>query len=299
MKIDIFGKKRYKINLHMHTSLSDGKQTPKEAIEMYRQHGYDAVAITDHWLYGKGYTEEDGMLILSGVEYNILGVSSRDGLFHIVGVGMKEDPRLPTAASAQDALDAIKAAGGLAIIAHPAWSLNTPEHILALKGADAVEIYNTVSGLHMSRRPDSSLIVDMLGAQGKLYPLIADDDTHYYDDDACRSFIMVEADSPTPDALISSIREGRFYASQGPEVHIFKEGAEIVAESSPCREIVFHSDAVWSKRVFTGDGITKAIYKPQPHETFIRAEVVDSEDRHAWTNPIMINSEEDGYEKAH
>lgn len=288
MQHDIFGKKRYRVNLHTHTNLSDGAKSPEEVIAIYRAKGYDAIALTDHWHYGEEYVSNSGMLVLSGAEYNIFGKSSAEGLFHIVGVGMKYDPMLEKTASAQDAINAVKAAGGLAIIAHPAWSLNTPEHILPLENADATEIYNTVSGMHMSRRADASLIVDMLGAKGRFYPLVADDDTHYYDGDECFAWIMVEAEELTSDSLTEAIRQGRFYATQGPEVHAFKDGDDIVVRCSKAVEIVFFSDNVWSRRVFTGDHLTEARYTPNTNDSYIRVEITDKNGKRAWTNCIKV-----------
>ena len=288
MYTDIFGKTRYKVNLHTHTKISDGCKTPDEVAEIYRQKGYDAVALTDHWKYGSSYTASNGLRILSGIEYNILNVSSKDGLFHIVGVGMDCDPDLPKSASAQDAIDAINRTNGLAIIAHPAWSLNTPEHIRNLKGADTTEIYNSVSGVHMSRRADSSLIVDMLATMGNFYNLIADDDAHYYDGDECLSFIMVEAQSCEKADLISAIRAGKFYASQGPEVHAWRENDEIVVKCSPCSEIVVFSDTVWCKRVFEGEELTSARYQIAKPDTYVRVQVKDADGKLAWTNCIVL-----------
>ncbi len=287
MQKDMFGQTRYRVNLHTHTTLSDGHKTPAEAAQIYREAGYDAIAFTDHWSFGEA-GDMDGMLILSGAEYNILNANTREGLFHIVGVGMAKDPEMSPDADAQAAIDAIHRAGGLAIIAHPAWSLNTPEQILNLQNGDVTEIYNTVSGLHMSRRPDSGLIVDMLGAKGRFYPLVADDDAHYYDGDECRSWIMVAAESCTREALIRAIRAGDFYATQGPEVHISRKENEILLRCSPADEIVFYSDWVWSPRVFTGKELTEARYCIDPREHFIRAEVTDSAGNRAWTNCMMI-----------
>ncbi len=292
MHIDIFGRKRYKINLHTHTTVSDGHRTPAEAAKIYRDAGYDAVAVTDHWIFGKR-GELAGLKILSGVEYNILNENTKDGLFHVVAVGMDHDPGISKSdtITEQDLIDAIHSAGGVAILAHPAWSLNTPEQILKFHGFDATEIYNSVSEAHMSRRPDSSLIIDMLGAQGCLLPLLAVDDTHYYDGDECRGFIMLESDSLEQKDVVCAIKSGKFYASQGPEVHLLREGDEFVVKCSPVKEIVFFSDGVWSPRVFVGDSLTEARYTPRDFETFIRAEVTDEHGRRAWTNSIRIEKE--------
>lgn len=292
MITDLFEKKRWKVNLHTHTTVSDGKLTPAEALACYREKGYDAVALTDHWEFGKAYTES-GITVLSGAEYN-KGADSRSGVFHIVGVGMTEAPLKKEDApmqTPQSIIDAIHAHGGIAILAHPAWSLNTLEQIRSLQNIDATEIYNTVSGVHMSRRPDSSLIVDMLAGEGIIYPLIADDDTHYYDGDECRSWIMVEAEDASSDALLEAIRNQRFYATQGPELHAWREGDEIVVRCSPCKEIVFLSNLPWTPRVFEGDGITEARYEIRPCECFVRVEVSDADGNRAWSNIIPIPDE--------
>ena len=287
MQIDMFGKKRFKVNLHTHTSASDGHVTPEEAIEIYRQQGYDGLVLSDHWVCGKERRVGE-MLILSGAEYNTPGRDGVPGVFHIVGFGMTSEPALEAGQSAQELIDGIHRAGGLAILAHPAWSLNTPEQIMALRDVDMTEIYNTVSGVHHSRRPDSSLIVDMIASQGRYYPLVADDDTHYYDSDHCRSWIMVEAEELTAESLKRAILEKKFYATQGPELRVYRDGGAIVAECSPCSEIVFHSNLVWMPRVFEGEGITEARYTPAEDERYVRVAVMDGEGRYAWSNIVEL-----------
>ena len=285
---DLFGKTRQKVNLHMHTTLSDGTRTPDEACRIYRDAGFDAIAITDHWKVWPGSTFE-GMTVLSGVEYNTPGCDCSEGLFHIVGLGLASEPEnLARQCTAQGIVDAIRAQGGLVVLAHPAWSLNAPDTILSLEGIDATEIYNTISGVHMSRRADSSLIVDMLACRGCFYPLLATDDTHYYDVDGPQSWIMAEAEDNSPAALLGAVREGRFYATQGPELHLFREGDEIVVRSSPCREIVVHSNMGWAPRVFVGDGLREARYKIYGADKFVRAEAVDDCGRRAWTNFLPL-----------
>ncbi|MBQ8310141.1 MAG: hypothetical protein IJX80_03905 [Clostridia bacterium] len=285
MQIDSLGKKRYKVNLHMHTSVSDGDLSPAEAVQLYRNNGYDAVALTDHWFYGEG-GEAEGMTILSGAEYNIGGNDGGgEGVFHILGIGMSRTPSVMKSMSAQQLIDRIHEAGGIAVLAHPAWSLNSTEQIMPLRGVDATEIYNSVSGVHQSRRADSSLIVDMLASRGRIYPLLATDDTHYYDADACFAYIMVEAEDNSREALMRAIRKGHFYATQGPEVHLTEnEDGSFTATCSPCSEIVFLSNVTWSQRAFVGDGLTEATYMPRDNETFLRVQVTDAEGKMAWTN---------------
>ncbi len=290
MYTDLFGKTRYKVNLHMHTNMSDGRRTPEEAIRLYKANGYDALALTDHWVLSENTTTE-GVALLSGVEYNCGGSDCRNGVFHILGIGCEKEPAVNKSMGAQELIDAIHDAKGLAVLAHPAWSLNTPAQILPLRGIDAVEIYNATSAVHHSRRPDASLIVDMLGAEGRYYPLIAADDAHYYDgSDECKTFLMVAAEENTPAELKKAIKAGRFYASQGPEVHLFKQGNEFVARTSPASSIVFLSNYVWAPRAFDGNGITEARYTPRKGESFLRVLVEDADSKQAWSNILPIES---------
>ena len=288
MYTDLFGKTRYKVNLHMHTNMSDGRKTPEEAVRIYKEHGYDALALTDHWVAGENGSL-NGVTLLSGAEYNCGGSDCRNGVFHITAIGCEKEPTVNKQMCAQEIIDAIHDAKGLAVLAHPAWSLNSPAQILPLKGFDATEIYNSVSAVHHSRRPDASIIVDMLGAEGRYYPLIAADDAHYYDgSDECKSFIMVQAEENTPAELKKAIKAGRFYASQGPEVHLFRNGNEFIAKTSPVSSIIFLSNYVWAPRAFDGDGITEARYTPREGEKFIRVMVEDAEGKMAWSQITPI-----------
>ena len=166
---DRFGKKWWKGNLHTHTTRSDGRKTPEEAIRLYREAGYDFLALTDHWVPSEG-GEADGLLLLPGCEYDVGREVAQEGIYHIVSIGAKKMPDLRKSPfwKPQQILDIVHEAGGFAILAHPAWSLNRPEQIEKLRGVDAAEIYNTMSGNPWNgRRADSSVILDEVSAGGE------------------------------------------------------------------------------------------------------------------------------------
>lgn len=290
MYTDIYGKNRIKLGLHIHTTVSDGKCTPEEAAQRYKDAGYDAVALTDHWVYGEA-DEICGLPILAGCEYNVGFIDGAEGVYHVLALMCEKEPDLIKGeCTVQEVVDEIHRCGGLAVLAHPAWSLNTPDMIKKIKGVDATEIYNAVSNCGFSRRADSSLVVDMLAMQGIFYPLLATDDCHFYTEgDCCNSYIMVECDSLDRASLMKAIKEKRFYASQGPEIHLSRKGDSFRVDCSEVSEIVFMSNVCYSKRVFTGEDLTYAEYTPRhPHETYIRAYVTDKYGRMAWTNCLQI-----------
>lgn len=299
MYTDKHGDIWYKGNLHMHTQLSDGALSPGDACELYCSKGYDFIALTDHWKLSQPDKYKD-MLMLSGCEYNV-GGSPREGIYHILAIGCQGETGIERTDTPQAIVDKIHGQGGLAVIAHPAWSINTPEQIEAVRGFDATEIFNSVSDLPRNVRPYSGTIVDMLasnaadrqkeGKNGYIFPLLATDDTHWYGkNDACRSYIMVKAKELTREAILDAIRAEEFYATQGPRMEVTREGNKIrvSCESDvPCESIVFFSDSVWvGERCFLEHNITEAVYTIVPSDTFVRVEVCDALGRYAWSNIV-------------
>ena len=289
MITDIFGNKRYKVALHQHTTLSDGLLSPKEMLRSYKDAGYDAVAITDHW---KFYPEGDffGVRVISGCEFNMGASDTSTDVMHIVGVGMKKDPKLTRDMSRQQIIDGIRGAGGIAILAHPAWSLNTPEHFTELSGFSAIEIYNSVSDVNQSTRPYSGYFVDLLANKGYALPLVATDDAHYYNgEDDRKSYVMVKAESCSTEDILSAIERGDFYATQGPEVHIRREGDSIILDSSECVILSIMSNSAWAPdRVLRGEGLTHLEYKIKSWDKWVRAEVTDKDGKVGWSNVIFL-----------
>lgn len=276
-------------NLHMHTTRSDGRLSYEDAVARYEQAGYDFIAVTDHWVRSEKGTTAGGMLLLSGCEYNI-GETVQEGVYHIVGVGMEHAPALErTEKSPQRIIDEIRAAGGVAILAHPAWSLNSAEDVARLTGLCGTEIYNTTSAVPPNVRPYSGLFVDQLASLGVLLPCMGADDAHRYVNDATVCSIMVHAREKSHEAVMEAIRAGDFYATMGPSVALTVENGEAVVTCSPAAQVEFHSDAVWNdRRVTQGEGITTARCRLLPFETFVRAEVVDSEGRRAFSSPVRV-----------
>jgi hypothetical protein len=62
---------------------------PVEAIGVYREAGYDFIAITDHHRVGHLWQDDD-FLILPGVEWDTGDVRNAP-VYHILGIGMTRD----------------------------------------------------------------------------------------------------------------------------------------------------------------------------------------------------------------
>ncbi|MBQ8551746.1 MAG: hypothetical protein IJ428_02915 [Clostridia bacterium] len=295
MYIDKYGNRWYRGNLHTHTTISDGARSPEETKAIYRNMGYDFVALTDHWKYGDGSeADPSGLLVLSGAEYNYNGSDVLAGVFHIVGFGTEHDPEVTLADGAQGAVDKINDCGGLAILAHPAWSMNTYDMVMPFRGLFATEIYNSVSGLPRNCRPYSGIIVDQLAARGYVLPLVADDDTHFHTGEEGMSYIMVNlGDKPlTRDNLMAALRENSFIATQAPFFECVREGDEIVVRSeTPVSCVTFYTNCPWeAKRNVTAEDepIYEARFALHPGVSFVRAEVTDAEGKIGFAQIITV-----------
>lgn len=286
-------RRSYKGNTHVHTTCSDGRATPEQVMRMYRDAGYDFLAITDHWRVSPARRYE-GMLVMSGIECDF---SFPDQVLHIVGIFRDEAAVENFPAKKQmnheECLEQICRRGGIAIVAHPAWSLNTVSMLANLKHVCAAEVYNTVSGTPWNaQRADSGGVLDLLAASGRLIPQVAADDAHFYSGEETRSWTMLQADALEPDAILDAFRKGRFYASQGPEILDAElTDTELILHTSPVSMCVFYSNLPWvTGRCRTGQGMTEHIYRLQraAGERFVRCEVTDEAGNRAWLSPVCL-----------
>lgn len=284
-----FGENYYKLGLHLHTTRSDGAKSPEDIAKEYKLNGYDAVAFTDHWVYGEG-GDLGGLHIIPGCEYNVGVRDTIFGVVHILSLFAQSDPAPDKNASVQEIVDAIRNKDGIAVLAHPAWSLNAPSVLIEAKGIAATEVYNAVSDANQSLRPYSDYYVDIC-ANSEVYPLLlATDDAHYYKgEDNMRGWIMVKSEGLTDDELASAIRRGDFYASEGPELYVTKEGNKLIIDTSPCSVIGTHSNLSWNTgRVLRGTDITHFEYTACNEEKWVRVEARDKNGKKAWSNIFVL-----------
>lgn len=281
----------YRGNLHTHTNNTDGQRAPEEVLDLYKANGYDFIALTDHWkrtVEGGAYLR-DGMLVLPGIE---LDYTLPAQVVHIVGVGVDESIlNEPRHNGIQSGIDAIRKAGGRAILGHPAWSLNTPEMIASMRNLTAAEIYNTVSGAPWNGdRADSTGILDVAAANGNLLNTVAADDAHFYNGDACASWIMLQADELTQESVLAALDKGAYYATRGPrfeQIEVTEE--EVRVRCSEVQQVIFHTNRFYAHgRTVTGEKLTEAAFKRAPADRFMRIILIDENGKRAWCNPIVL-----------
>ena len=280
----------YRANFHCHTTKSDGGLDPAAVVDFYKNAGYDILSITDHRTVTE--FETDKLLLIPGIEIDYLLPGQ---WVHILGLGMKAEigSLWNRSGTPQEGIDLIRSLGGVAVLAHPAWSLNTPAFMRSLTGLSGVEIWNSVSTLPLNGdRADSSSLLDVTWASGgELLPLFANDDSHPYKDEAGVAATMVQAEELTGASVMDALRAGRFYATTGPGIRQIEivDSREIIVRCSPSESIIFYSDLPWAEgRVLMGHGITEGRYMIQENDHFVRIEIRDSSGKKAWSSPMKV-----------
>lgn len=294
--------KMLKGGLHCHTTRSDGSVAPDEVIRIHYDHGYDFLALTDHRYYNyTNYAPDVPITIIPGMEFdNTFEYGKGFRCFHTVcigpakedGNGFEQDQR-PESGKAKDQeeyqsyLDDIHAKNNLTIYCHPQWSSTPARYFDKLEGDFAMEIWNSGCVIECDMDADAAYWDELLGQGKKIYG-VATDDGHAKEQH-CIGWVMVCAEN-TINAILTALKEGRFYSSCGPEIHDFYvEDGKAVIICSPACKIRFHSDMHPTRFFYSGDGsLTRAECNVNGYQ-YVRAVVIDQNGKYAWTNPIFLD----------
>jgi len=282
--------KWFKANLHAHTLDSDGDKSFSDRIAEYREHGYHILAITDH------ETPHD-VRSLSSKEYLVIGGMEthpicpfEEDKYHLVCLNVPADLTFPEDTDADTRIAVVKKLGGEVILAHPYWSGFNINHLLAITGYAAIEVYNATAG--KIGKPISSVHWDDLLAHGRYMPAVAVDDVHG-GRDIFMGWTMIKARTLSVRSVLSAIRTGCFYSSCGPIIEDFHiEEKEIVVRCSSAVEIHFISQKCLGRSFYADNDkeLTTARCFLHDDMRYVRAEVVDRNGKRAWTNPIILHS---------
>jgi hypothetical protein len=281
----------YKANLHTHTSLSDGDVNLPIRVKQYRDKDYQVLAVTDHEKTNHidGYSDAN-FLLLNGMETH--PKSNTEVPYHFVCLNVPESLKFEPNVNAAERIRQVKTSGGEIIFAHPYWSGHNINDMLAVDGYIAMEVYNGT--FEYTGKGYNSVQWDQLLNTGHIIPAVANDDLHHSESIA-QSWTMIKAKELTPKAIMDALKTGCFYSSCGPAFEDFHVDANMaIVKCSPAVEIYFMGQNTYSHNITSNRNhlITSAQYKLPEKIRWVRAEIVDANGRHAWTNPIVIERPE-------
>ena len=206
-------RKQYKANLHCHSVFSDGKKTPEQLKEMYKNNGYSILAITDHETpKNHQYLNDDNFLAVTGYEvyirnnnnasYNPYGKEihlnlfaknpenetyicfnqkyckymSQDQIAKLKKAG-SEKPREYSTEYINEFITTAKENGYIVAYNHPWWSMEDEQDILSYDGFFSMEMCNYGS-YQLSRLEYNAALYDKMLKKGKRIFCHSADDNH-------------------------------------------------------------------------------------------------------------------------
>jgi hypothetical protein len=184
-----------KIDLHVHSCYStDSLITPKELVFYAKNNGLDGVAITDHDRLDSALkiAKEAEFFIIPGME-----ITSSDG--HIVALRISEP--VPKGLGADETVERIHEAGGLAVACHPVAFFKGSLGKHTSSKFDAVEVINASAfpfgfSVRTARRLASDLGISQVGGT----------DAHYGPEIGC-AYTLIDSELEV-DRVINAVRDG-------------------------------------------------------------------------------------------
>lgn len=246
----------YKINLHAHTTVSDGKFTPEQIKKLYMDHGYSAVAFTDHRIC-KPHNEltDENFVALTGVEVDFSSTNEAGKLWqsvHINALARNPDKERSwgahpyTVETVNEVIDDLNADNFVVTLNHPVRSAISTDEVIGMKGYRCMELFNSL-GEVCNYRGDSTFYEHFLRAGGRAIPVAADDSHQTFEDgtpfrEYFQGFTVVKADKLDYDSIVNAIECGNSFASTGPMFeNIWLEGDILHVECSPVGAVFVRS----------------------------------------------------------
>ena len=298
----------YKGNTHTHTLNSDGDSTPDEVVRWYREHGYHFLVLTDH----NFLTGVDGLNALHGADERFLVIRGEEVTaqaggkpIHVNGLDVKRLVEPPSGTSVVDvlqrAVDGVRSASGVPHVNHPnfRWAFSADE-LRQVRNNRLFEIFNGHPQVNQEGGggvPGLEEVWDRILSSGTLIYGIAVDDAHTFKQPGRadvagpgRGWVMVRAARLQPDALLTAMEQGQFYASTG----VVLDDVAATPASLTVR-VKTAGDAKYRIR-FIGRGGTvlheaaepAATYTFTGDEGYVRAKVLESNGRVAWVQPVQV-----------
>lgn len=299
-------RKMLKGNLHTHSTRSDGKFSPEELMRLYKEKGYDFLAITDHHIYNaKNFDESLDLTIIPGVEtdtHNLMPAERGYSNFHVVAIGPEKEHgngfehdedityiKVTNSEEYQPYLDEMHQKNNLTIYCHPEWSSTPARMFDTQKGHAAMEIWNTTSAVNYEIDKDAAYWDELLAQDIKIWG-VASDDAHSAHTIG-GGFVMVNSENNVND-ILRAIRQGEFYSSNGPEIYDFYiEGDKAIIDCSPVMKASLRSMGHPAYQNRPGKETTHFEFDltrwPKGY-SYIRLDITDKNGNKAWTNPIFL-----------
>ncbi|MGK2962017.1 MAG: CehA/McbA family metallohydrolase [Gemmatimonadaceae bacterium] len=306
-RVDSQGGRWLKGNTHTHTLESDGDSPPETVARWYKANGYNFLVISDHnvWVDPArlSHLVDSSFILIPGEE---LTSSFERKPVHVNGLNV---PRLiaPQTDSTllgtiQKNVDAVRAVDGVPHINHPNFGWAISADVLArVRNDKLIEIHNGHPLVHNhggGGKPGMEEVWDRLLTGGKRIYGIAVDDAHHFAGEfgpgrsnPGKGWVVVRSESLDAAAILSSMEEGRFYATTGIELDsITVTPREVKIAVRQRGDFKYDIEFIGrGGRVLSKVPGPRGSYALKGNEMYVRARVTDSGGGQAWVQPVFVS----------
>lgn len=249
---DLFALRPWKGDLHIHSSDSDGKETPAFVMATCRRDGFDFMAVTDHYQYAPSLAAQAAadecscdILVVPGEEVHLPGntvhVINFGGNWSINDLARQDEARyrkealecvkdLPAeldmvnrfeVGASEWTFERIRESGGICMFCHPYWHVQYRNHIdeevidilLERNKFDVLEVF----GGYVRKDAEANMLAlarwQEERAKGKVIPVAGVSDAHGCDNSVSNwYYTIVYADKLDFKSLAEAIRSNRSVA---------------------------------------------------------------------------------------
>jgi hypothetical protein len=141
-------------------------------------------------------------------------------------------------------------------------------------------------------------IYDEMLMSGKRIFCIATDDNHNHGPvgtrkfDSFGGFTMIKAEKLEYETITKALKDGNFYASQGPEIHsLWFEDGKIHVSCSPADRVILNTGIRRAACEYAENGelLTEVSFRVNPKDGYVRITVIDEKGYPANTNAYFTD----------
>ncbi|UCH10186.1 MAG: hypothetical protein JSU61_13470 [Fidelibacterota bacterium] len=289
---------QYKANLHTHTTLSGGTAAPEDVIDLYRELGYDILALTDHdddsvavptWPW-QSYGRDPAVLGMVAIQGNEISD------VHHIGSHFN-DYGAPGVESEDIVLKEIGRRGGTALFHHPGrydkgveWYVDMYRRYDHLLGQ---EVYNRNDRYPEDRQLWDAILMEILPERSVWG--FASDDMHNTEKDMGISWIVVVTSELTSELVREAIEGGCFFYVNAPKGQDGAAAPDIESITVSASSGTIHVEAtgqdsiVWiSQGILVHKGDRLALDDELELGKYVRAEIYGADGIVVGTQPFQI-----------
>ena len=289
----------HKAQLHCHSTNSDGAMNPATMAQEYINRGYEIVCLTDHnYMTPANTYSQSGLVTINSEELTFDKHMNGWFLNHTIDA---------TGYTPQQAIDSVRAQGGLIQFNHPViapsttfpfysdWSYTYSQFMALQNGPDMIEVHNAGTDL-LGATFNMAIWDSLLMSNRKTWGTSTDDmhdlTTGYLIPTIDIGWVMIRLNTLSPDSVRAALLRGDFYGSNGVEISNYTvNGNTINISSTNATTIKFIGD--WGQLLTEVTGSTATFTRTTQRYVRIELEkagILGVGAKYAFTQPVFFDN---------